>query len=75
MRTNENRGWYDRSQLHYPSDLTAEEWRLIEPLVPPAKPGGNKRTVVMREVVNSLMYILNTGCQRRAISYAWHRSG
>jgi transposase len=67
MWTNENRGRYDRSQLRYPSDLTAEEWGLIEPLIPPAKPGGNKRTVVMREVVNGLMYILSTGCQWRAI--------
>jgi transposase len=50
MWTNENRGRYDRSQLRYPSDLTAEEWGLIEPLIPPAKPGGNKRTVVTREV-------------------------
>jgi len=35
--------------------------------LPPAKPGGNKRTVNPREVVNGLMYILSTGCQRRAI--------
>ncbi len=67
MWTNENRGRYDRSKLRYRSDLTAEEWRLIEPLIPPAKPGGNKRTVLMREVVNGLMYILSTGCQWRAI--------
>jgi transposase len=67
MWTNENRGRYDRSQLRYPSDLTAEEWRLIEPLIPPAKPGGNKRKVAIREVVNGLMYILSTGCQWRAI--------
>ena len=67
MWTNENRGRYDRSRLRYPSDLTDAEWRLIEPLIPPAKPGGNKRTVVMREVVNGLMYILSTGCQWRAI--------
>ncbi len=67
MWTNENRGRYDRSKLRYPSDLTAEEWRLIEPLIPPAKPGGNKRTVLMREVVNGLMYILSTGCQWRAM--------
>ncbi len=67
MWTNENRGRYDRSKLRYPSDLTTEEWKLIEPLIPPAKPGGNKRTVVMGEVVNGLMYILSTGCQWRAI--------
>ena len=33
------------------------------PLIPPAKRGGNKRTVVVREVMNGLMYILSTGCQ------------
>src|SRR5437588_7549578 len=63
MWTNENRGRYDRSKLRYPSDLTDEEWSIIGPLIPPAKRGGNKRTVVVREVVNGLMYILSTGCQ------------
>ncbi len=63
MWTNENRGFYDRSKLRYPSDLTDEEWALIEP----AKRAGGKRTVDMREVVNALMYVLSTGCQWRAI--------
>ena len=67
MWTNENRGRYDRSRLRYPSDLTDEEWNLVECLIPPGKRGGDKRTVVMREVVNGLMYILSTGCQWRAI--------
>lgn len=63
MWTNENRGRYDRSMLRYPSDLTDQEWALIGPLIPAAKRGGNKRTVVVRDVVNGLMYILSTGCQ------------
>jgi transposase len=67
MWTSENRGRYDRSKLRYPSDLTDAEWRLVEPLIPPAKRGGGKRTVSMREVVNGLMYVLSTGCQWRAI--------
>lgn len=67
MWTNENRGRYDRSGLRYPSDLMDEEWEIISPLIPPAKPGGNKRTVVVREVVNGLMYILGTGCQWAAL--------
>ena len=67
MWTKENRGRYDRSKLRYPSDLTDKEWALIEPLIPPAKGGGNTRTVIMREVVNGLMYVLSTGCQWRAI--------
>src|ERR1700750_2213362 len=67
MWTNENRARYDRSKLRYPSDLTDEEWSHVEPLVPPAKPGGNKRTVDVRGVVDGLMYVLSTGCQWRAI--------
>jgi len=67
MWTTENRERYDRSRLRYPSDLTDEEWKLVEPLIPPGKPGGGKRRVVMREVVNGLMYILSTGCQWAAL--------
>jgi transposase len=67
MWTRKNRARYDRSKLRYPSDLTDDEWRLVEPLIPPGKTGGGKRTVIMREVVNGLMYILSTGCQWRAI--------
>lgn len=63
MWTTENRIRYDRSKLRYPSDLTDDEWGFIKPLIPPAKRGGNKRTVDVREVVNGVMYILSTGCQ------------
>ena len=67
MWTTENRGRYDRRALRYESDLTDAEWGLIAPLIPPAKRGGNKRTVATREVVNALMYVLSTGCQWRAL--------
>ena len=67
MWTTANRARYDRSKLRYPSDLTDDEWKLVEPLIPPCKPGGDKRTVNMREIVNGLMYVLSTGCQWRAI--------
>ena len=63
----ENRARYDRNKLRYPSDLTDAEWALVKPLIPPAKRGGNKRTVDMREVVNGLMYILSTGRQWAAL--------
>jgi len=63
MWTTENRSRYDRSKLRYPSDLSDEEWAVIKPLIPPAKSGGNKRTVDEREIVNGLMFILSTGCQ------------
>jgi transposase len=67
MWTTENRCQYDRSHLRYESDLTDEEWAAIEPEIPPARPGGNKRTVDIRDVVNGIMYILSTGCQWRAM--------
>ena len=67
MWTSENRALYDRSELRSPSDLTDAEWAFVAPLIPPAKPGGNKRTVNIREVVNGLMYVLSTGCQWDAI--------
>src|SRR5262245_35411531 len=67
MWTAKNRGRYDRSKLRYPSDLTDDEWAHVEPLIPPAKRGGNKRHVEVREVMNGIMYILSTGGQWRAI--------
>ena len=67
MWTTENRARYNRDHLRYPSDLTDEEWSLIEPLIPPGKPGGGQRRVDLRAVVNGLMYVLSTGCQWRAI--------
>jgi transposase len=67
MWTGETRLRHDRSGLRYSHDLTDEEWGEIEPLIPPAKRGGNKRTVNIREVVNGLMYILGSGCQWRDI--------
>src|SRR6516165_9809668 len=67
MWTPQNRKRYDRSRLRYPSDLTDEEWAHVVPVIPPAKPGGNKRTVDVREVMNGVMYVLSTGCQWRAM--------
>jgi transposase len=67
MWTAENRPRYNRDKLRYPSDLTEEEWLLIKPLIPPAKRGGRRREVVVREVVNGIMYVLSTGCQWRYI--------
>ena len=67
MWTTEQRQTYDRAGLRYPSDLTDEEWAFIGPLIPPAKRGGNKRTVDERAVVNGIMYILSTGCQWAAL--------
>jgi putative transposase len=47
----------------YPTDLTDEQWTLIEPLIPPAKQGGHPRTLKMRLVFNTILYVNKTGCQ------------
>ncbi len=65
MWTAENRPRCNRDRPRYPSDPSDEEWGLVEALIPPAKRGGGKRTVKLREVVNGVMYILSTGCQWR----------
>jgi putative transposase len=51
----------------YTSDLTDEQWRLIEPLIPPARPGGRSRDVDMREIINAIFYLVRNGCVWRDI--------
>src|SRR5262250_1786862 len=51
---------------NYPSDLTDEQWAILEPMIPPAKQSprrGRPRTVDMREVLNTLFYLNRSGCQ------------
>ncbi len=57
----------DRSGLRYPSDLSDAEWMLVAPLIPPARRGGRRRSVDVREVINAIFYVLSTGCQWNAI--------
>src|SRR5438067_9998109 len=63
----EHRRAADRHGLRYPSDLSDSEWALIEPAIPPAKRGGRRREVNVREVLNAIFYVLSTGCQRQAL--------
>ena len=53
----------------YPSDLTDEQWALLDPLLPPAKPGGRPRRVDLREVANAMLYLLRTGCPWRSLPH------
>jgi len=57
----------DRGGLRYPSDLNDAEWALIAPHIPPARRGGRRRSVEVREVVNAIFYVLSTGCQWKAL--------
>jgi transposase len=58
---------YQRNTGRYASDLSDDEWKLIEPFIPPSKPLGRRRKTEMRLVVNALFYIVETGCQWRML--------
>ena len=49
----------------YATDLTDDQWAVIEPLIPPPKRGGRPRRVSIRLVLNTIFYLTKTGCQ-------WH---
>ena len=61
MWTTKNRARYERKGLRYESDLTDEEYALIEPFLPP------ERNVSRRSLVNGILYVLTTGCQWRQL--------
>src|SRR3712207_5842911 len=47
--------------------LSDDQYRLIEPLIPPAKPSGRPRTTDMRRLLDGLFYVVRTGCQWRPL--------
>ena len=53
----------------YPSDVSDREWEIIEPLLPEGKLRGRKRGTDLREVVNAIFYLLEEGCQWRALPH------
>ena len=61
MWTTKNRARYERKGLRYESDLTDEEYVLIEPFLPP------ERNVSRRSLINGILYVLTTGCQWRQL--------
>jgi transposase len=65
MWTEQHRKIYVRVGGRYPSDVTDDEWAHLEPLIPPAKPGGRPRQTNMREALNAIFYLLRTGCPWR----------
>lgn len=63
----EHRQAADRRGLRYASDLSEAEWALVAPMIPPAKRGGRRREVDVREILNAIFYVLWTGCQWKAL--------
>ena len=59
--TKENRARYDRRNQRYPSDLTPDEWRELEPLLPIAQRIGRPRTYSLQEVINGIRYVQRYG--------------
>ena len=60
--------------MSYSSNVSDQEWQLIEPLIPPAKAGGRPRTVNIRAIMNAIFYVVRTGCQWRLLPHdfpAW----
>ena len=53
----------------YPTDLTDDEWRALEPLIPAAKPGGRPRSADPREIMNAIRYALRAGCAWRLLPH------
>src|SRR6266699_6989382 len=58
----------------YASDLSDAQWAILEPLLPPAKPGGRPRSVNMRQILNGIFYVLRSGGAWRLLPHdypAW----
>jgi transposase len=53
----------------YATDLSDEEWQVLEILLPPEKSGGRPRKYAMREVINGIQYVLRAGCGWRLMPH------
>jgi putative transposase len=57
------------SRREYATDLSDEEWLLLGPLIPAARPGGRPRDQDMREILNAFFYLLRAGCAWRLLPH------
>jgi transposase len=67
MWTDAHRDVYKRPAGRAPSRMTDKEWAVLEPLIPPASPGGRPRKTNMREAVDAILFVLRTGCTWRTL--------
>ena len=47
----------------YPSDLTDDEWHIIQPLIPKPKGGGRPIKHSRRMILNAIFFLNRSGCQ------------
>ena len=57
------------ARRRYPTDLPDPQWSILEPLILPSKPGGCPRSIDMREVVNTIFYVLRGGIPWRMLPH------
>jgi putative transposase len=57
----------------YPTDLSDEEWKYIEPHLPAPKGYGRPRIHSLREILNAIFYVLRSGCQWRLLPHDFPR--
>jgi len=65
MWTPTTRKQHSRTSERYDTDLTDQEWRVIEPNLPVEQKRGRPRKWPMREIVNGLFYVMRAGCSWR----------
>lgn len=53
----------------YPSDVSDQMWVLLEPMLPAPASRGRSRSVVLREIVNAILYVLRSGCAWRMLPH------
>jgi len=67
MWTPTTRKQHIRKTNRYQTDMTDEEWRVIEPHLPAASSTGRPRTWPMREIINGIFYVMRSGCTWRLL--------
>ena len=55
----------------YATDLSDEEWRILNPLVPEANPGGRPRAHATRELLDAIFYAVRAGCAWRLLPHGF----
>jgi putative transposase len=55
----------------YASDLSDDEWVLLEPLVPRSHPAGRRQTYLLRRIIDAIFYLLRTGAQWRMLPHEY----
>jgi transposase len=55
------------TQTKYLTDLSDDEWVIVEPLLPEVNKGGRPRIHPRREILNAIFYTVRSGCAWRLL--------